>query len=695
MDTAIRRRNQAPRRIGWFRLLLRFMLFFGILGMSSALAVMASAKLLQPPPIQVDQSTVFYGKDDTIIGEHHNGQQRYWLELDDMAPEIKNAIIAIEDREFYEHFGFDFSRIGSAVAANLQAGAKVQGASTITQQYARNLFLSHDKTWARKIEEAFYALRLESHYSKDKILEGYLNTIYFGHGAYGIEAASRLYFDKSASRLTLAEAALLAGVPKGPSYYSPFSYPERAKERQEIILQAMEKTGAITAEERNEAIKAPLRLEAPGQLADERVGPYFQDHVEKLLEEKYDLDPQIVEKGGLHIYTTLDPDLQETAEKWVRLEIPKDSELQSALVAMDPDSGAVRALVGGKSYEKSTFNRAVHAARPPGSALKPFLYYAALEEGFTPLTAFRSEPTEFEFGENGETYSPGNYGEYYANDFISMGEALAVSDNIFAVKTHLYLGPEALVETTKKAGIEADFSPIPSLALGSQSMRILDLATGYSAIANGGYQVEPQFIEKITDAEGNVLVETEVEKQEVFDPKKTYVLTDMMKGVFDVSLESYTSVTGRSVAHLINRPVAGKSGSTDYDSWMAGFTPQLVTAVWAGYDDNRPMNHAEEGQITKRIWAQFMSEGLEDSLKLSFLKPNGVVEVDIDPETGLLASKECGASRTIAFEKGTEPRRSCTDELEKKTNNEEKEKMEEELEAKEEKFWDRFKRWFE
>ncbi|MDQ0297698.1 1A family penicillin-binding protein [Salibacterium salarium] len=696
MDTAMQRSSRRKRRPGWIRLFIRAILLIGILGMSGLLIAITGAFLLKPPPIQVDQSTVFYGADQSVIGEHHNGQQRYWAPLDEISPDVVDATIAVEDREFYDHNGFDISRIASAAATNIKTLSKAQGASTITQQYARNLFLSHEKTWSRKLEEAYYALRLEAHYDKETILEGYLNTIYFGHGAYGIEAASRLYFDKSAKALSLAEATLLAGVPKGPSYYSPFSYPERARERQSIVLHSMEEAGMITSSKKTEVENTSISLEPPGQLADDRVGPYFQDHIDKLLERELDIDPQRIEQGGLNIYTTLDPTLQEKAEKWVRLEIAKDSELQGALVAIDPENGAVRALVGGKSYEESTFNRVTEASRPPGSAFKPFLYYAALEDGFTPLTSFRSEPTDFEINEDGDTYSPGNYGERYAHDFIPMNEALAVSDNIFAVKTHLYLGPDALVKTAEQAGIEADFSPIPSLALGTQNIKVLDLAAGYGPFANGGEAIEPTFIEKITDADGNVLMEAEHQTDQVFDPDKSYVVTDMMQGTFDESMGSYTSVTGQSVSHLIDRPLAGKSGSTDFDSWMVGFSPQLITSVWVGYDDNREMNHAEEGQISKRIWAQFMGEGLEDKLKLDFTPPPGVVQADIDPETGLLGSEECGAAKTMAFEKGTEPQKSCTEEIENEaedTENQENQR-EDDLPEQEDKFFDRLKKWF-
>ncbi|MDA3130006.1 transglycosylase domain-containing protein [Aliibacillus thermotolerans] len=684
--------QQSVQKIGWFRWMIRSALIAGILANVGILTVIGISLFMAAPPIPSGASTTFYGADHSVIGEHHQGERRYAIALEEMSPAIVDAIIAIEDRDFYQHHGFDIPRIISAILANIEARGKVQGASTITQQYARNLYLTHEKTWSRKIEEAFYALRLEAHYDKEDILEGYLNTIYFGHGAYGIEAASRLYFDKSASELNIAEASFLAGIPKGPSHYSPFNHYDRAKERQKIVLHAMEETGVITTTERMEAEEASLSIASPGQLEENRTGLFFQDYVEHLVEEEIpDIDASMLQQGGLHIYTTLDPELQEKAEKWVEREIPSHSELEAALVAMDPTTGDVRALVGGKDYEKSTWNRAIHTARPPGSLLKPFLYYAALEDGFTPLTAFRSEPTTFEIGDNGEVYAPGNYGDLYANDFITMSEALAVSDNIFAVKTHLFLGPNTLVDIAEKAGVSENFSPLPSLALGAENVRVLDIARGYSTIANGGSRVTPRFITKITNEEGEVLYESEPTKEKVFDEAKTYVLIDMMTGMFDTSMNSYTSVTGRPIAHFINRPLAGKSGSTSFDSWMAGFSPQLTTAVWIGYDDNRPINHREEGQISKKIWAQFMNDALRDELKMAFSPPDSVIKVEIDEETGLLASEECGPSRTIAFEKGTEPTASCTELLEESMDAEERE---EEIAQKEEKFLDRLRRWF-
>ncbi|MFC5711573.1 transglycosylase domain-containing protein [Thalassorhabdus alkalitolerans] len=696
MDVVTRKRRQRlqKKRPGFIRMGFRLTLLAGIFAMGGALLVVLYSLGAGAPPLQVDQTTVFYGEDGSIIGESQGGQQRYWVNVEEISPDLIDATLAIEDRRFYSHKGFDFTRIGAAVAANIKSGSKAQGASTITQQYARNLFLSHDKTWSRKIEEALYALRLEMHYDKEDILEGYVNTIYYGHGAYGIEAASRLYFNKSAVNLTLGEAAMLAAIPKGPTYYSPFLEPERAESRQRTVLAAMEETGMITGTQREEAEQEALPLVDSATVTDGRTGPFFQDYVRQLLVDEYELDPQLVEEGGLQIYTTLDPVLQEKAENQLAIELPADTEIQGSLVSIDPRSGAVKAMVGGKNYEQSAFNRATQAMRPPGSTFKPFLYYAALENGFTPTTSFVSEESTFPFNDGEDEYSPGNFGNRYADDFITMAEALAVSDNIFAVKSHLFLGPEALMETAKKAGIDSPLSPIPSLALGTENVNLLELTGSYSPFANGGYRIDPYLIEKVTDGEGNVILETETEKVEVFDPSLAYIMTDLMTGMFDPDMDTYTTVTGRSVAHMINRPIAGKSGSTPADSWMVGFSPQLLTGVWVGYDDNRSLHHGDEGQFAKRIWARTMNEGLAEELKLSFSRPPDVIEADIDLETGLLGAEACGPSRKVAFLEGTEPIKSCTEELEEDDNDKPEGQLEDELPEQKEKFFDRFINWF-
>ena len=656
MEVIINRRIRRRRRI--IRLLFRLLLVGLVLVAAGAVALLSYTKMQGPPPLNVSQTTVFYGADNSPIGERHQGEHRYWVDLSEIAPVVIDATLSIEDRRFYQHLGFDPSRIGGAVIANLKSGSKSQGASTITQQYARNLYLTHDKTWKRKWNELLYALRLEMNYEKDDILEGYLNTVYYGHGAYGIEAASHHYYGKSASKLTLAEASMLAGIPKGPSYYSPLFDYERAKDRQGVVLQAMVANGLLTQVDADEAHAQELIFIRDELNRPSVVGPYFQDIVEEQLIEEVGLDPMLFEAGGLKIYTTLDPQMQKEAERWVEAEMP-DSELQTALVAIDPRTGDVRALVGGKNYAESPFNRAIQGKRAPGSSFKPFLYYAALENGFTPASTLLSEPTTFTYDDGRANYSPNNFQNNYANDFITLLQAMAFSDNIYAVKTHLLLGPEKLIELAQRVGIESQLQQIPALALGTSEVNVLEMVRGYSPFANGGKRVESRFIRKVVDSEGNVLFESEPTLTQVLDPKLTFILTDLMTGMFDPYLNAHTSVTGGSVAHLVKRPVAGKSGSTATDSWMVGYTPQLVTGVWVGYDKGQTLEQRSEGQIAKRIWANFLEHSLENQLKIPFHLPNGVVAVEMNPENGLLATADCPTHRVTYFVKGTEPTKPC------------------------------------
>ncbi|WP_100405761.1 transglycosylase domain-containing protein [Bacillus solitudinis] len=687
MEVIIDRRTKRRRR--WFRLLFRLALLMLVLSAAGAVSLLSYTKMQGPPPLNVSQTTVFLGADDSTIGESHQGENRYWVELSSISPYVRDATISIEDRKFYTHFGFDPNRIGGAIIANLRSGRKSQGASTITQQYARNLYLSHDKTWARKWNELIYSLRLEMNYEKDKIFEGYLNTVYYGHGAYGIEAASHHFFGKSAEHLTLAEASMLAGIPKGPSYYSPFFDYDRAKKRQKVVLQSMVTNGVITQAQANDAKVEELNFVREELHHAASVGPYFQDIVERQLIEDIGIDQALLEAGGLKIYTTLDPDIQAEAERWVAAEMP-DTELQTALVAMNPRTGDVQALVGGKSYGESPYNRAIQAQRSPGSTFKPFLYYAALENGFTAASTLLSEPTTFTYDDGRSEYSPRNFNDRYAHDFITLLQAIAFSDNIFAVKTHLLLGTDKLVELAQRVGIESPLGELPSLALGTLPVNVLEMVRGYSSFANGGQLVKPRFIRKVVDAQGQVLYENEPELEQILDPRLTFILTDLMKGMFDPYLNAHSSVTGGSIAHLVSRPVAGKSGSTSTDSWMIGYTPQLVTGVWVGYDQGQKLNHGTDGQIAKRIWANFMEHSHKDQLKLNFHQPKGVVGVSVNPENGLLATDSCPTHRITYFLEGTEPVKECP---EPDADQEEIEAINEEGHAKE-RFLDRFIKWF-
>ncbi len=622
--------------------------------------ITAFAKMLGAPPLAVPQSTLYFADDGTKIAESSNGQKRYWVPLKDVSPELVNATIAIEDRNFYRHHGFDFKRIGGAVLADVIAFSKVQGASTITQQYARNLFLEHDKTWSRKLLEAFYTIRLEMNYSKKDILEGYLNTIYYGNGAYGVEAASQYYFGKKAADLSLAEASMLAGIPKGPGIYSPFVSIQKAKSRQGIVLKAMMANGYISKKQAAQAAASKLTFSSSKPNEQAAIAPYFQDAVKNALKYQLHLDDRTIALGGLKVFTTLNLKQQKAAETIVNTTIASGSDIQAGLVAMDPTTGAVKAMIGGRDYKQSPFNRAVQAIRQPGSTFKPLLYYAALGNGFTPATLMRSEFTTFQL-DGGGSYTPHNFNNKYADGDITMAQALALSDNIYAVKTNLFLGSDTLVNTARKFGISTKLASVPSLALGTSGVRVIEMANAYSLFANGGKKIEPTLITKVVDYNGNVIYQKAASNEQVLDPKKAFVMTEMLTGIFDPKLNGYSSVTGSTVAKELTRPYAGKSGSTETDSWMIGFTPQLVTAVWTGYDKGKPLELVAEKTYAKKIWAQFMENALKGQPVKDFKPPkDGVVAVDVDPITGKLATKDCPQKRKTYFIAGTEPTEYCT-----------------------------------
>ncbi|MDP4104938.1 MAG: PBP1A family penicillin-binding protein [Bacillota bacterium] len=647
---------------------LRAFIFISLIGMSLMLllflGVLTYAKVLGAPPLAVPQSTLLMSDDGKVIGESNNGQKRYWVPLKEISPDLVNATVSTEDKKFYSHHGFDFSRIVGAALADIRAFGKVQGASTITQQYARNLFLEYDKTWERKLLEAFYTIRLEMNYSKKDILEGYLNTIYYGNGAYGVEAASQYYFGKKASQLSLAEASMLAGIPKGPGIYSPLVSEKRAKLRQQVILDTMVDNGYISKKKARIAEEKPLKFSGKYPNPEKKIAPYFQDAVKNALKYQLHLDDRTIALGGLKVYTTLNIKEQKAAEEKIKKVIASGSQIQTALVAVDPKTGNVKAMVGGRDYQQSPFNRAVQAIRQPGSTFKPLLYYAALGQGFTPSTTMRSEYTTFHFDDGSSDYTPHNFNNKYADGEITMAQALAVSDNIFAVKTHLFLGEEALVDTARKFGISTPMSKVPSLALGTSGVRVIEMANAYSMLANDGVKVEPTFITKVEDYSGKVIYEKQAENDRVLDPAKAFVMTSMLTGTFDPKLNGYTTVTGNSVVNELTRPYAGKSGSTDTDSWMIGYTPQLVTAVWCGYDKGESIDLSAEKSYSKQIWAQFMEDALKGKSVKKFKPPkDGVVGVYVNPANGKLATNDCPVKRMTYYLAGTEPTEYCTEHL--------------------------------
>ncbi|SFM17491.1 penicillin-binding protein, 1A family [Gracilibacillus orientalis] len=652
--------------------------FFLVLMMGACVAVLLIASfLLGPPSLERPQNTIYYSDNEEVIGEEFGSEKRYWVSLDEIDDRLEQATVWTEDQHFYDHFGFDFKRLAGAILKDIRTMSLKEGASTITQQYARNLFLTHDKTWQRKLYEAFYTIRLEMFYDKDELLEGYLNTIYFGHGAYGIEAASKYFFDKSASDLSWAEASMLAGIPKGPSNYSPFHNLDNAKNRQEFILTNLYEKNVIDDVTYETALNEELSFSDKRDITTKSVAPYFQDVVVNELKELLDVDIEDIRSGGYKVYTTLDLN-QQQAMKQASDTIDANSDIQMGAVAMNPDSGSVSALIGGRNYQDSSFNRVTQAKRMPGSAFKPFLYYTALENGMTAATTLMSKPTTFELAD-GKSYQPSNYNDYYANQPITMAQALALSDNIFAVKTNMYVTPERFAQVAKdKFQFKSELEPVPSLALGTEVVTMQEMVTGYSIIANGGLEVDGHTITKVTDPYGEVLYDREEEQTEdkgwnpfskqedeqVLTKEYAYILSDMMKGMFQEELNGYMSVTGASINDQLTHEYAGKSGTTNGDNWMIGFTPALTTGVWVGYDDNRDIVKTRDKQYAKEVWASFMETAHKDLPEEHITKPENVVEASIDLNTGYLATDACGQTHTMLFVRGTEPTKHCTIHLE-------------------------------
>lgn len=639
----------------FIRIILKTCFWGGLLAITLLALLLGTSYIMGPPPIDIGATTVFYDQDGN---ELHPEEKQQTFTLDELSPYIIDATIVTEDRHFYNHHGFDFRGIIRAISKNIKSFHLKEGASTISQQYARNLYLTHEKTWLRKWKEAFYTIRLEMFYSKEDILTGYLHAIYYGHGAYGIEEASHVYFNKSASQLSLAEAAMLAGIPKGPTYYSPFNDEERALDRQANILKQLFQTNMITQAEYYEAQQEVLEFAEP-HLNTDTFAAFFKDTVLKEAATLLNGEEEHVLTGNYHIYTTLDRTYQKNLEELITSEIDEQSEIEIGAMSIRSEDGAIIGLVGGRSYEDSAFNRATDAQRMVGSAFKPFVYYAALENGFTPTTMLLSEPTTFTL-DDGSTYKPSNYNGYYAYKPISLERAMALSDNIYAVKTNLFLDPSNVIETTRSFGITSELPNVPSLALGSASISLLEMVQAYGILANNGKEVDTHSITKITDVDGTTIYERkEGEGKQILDPNKTFILNHLMMGMFDRRLNGYMDVTGSSIIDHLTRTYAGKSGTTDTDNWMIGFSPVVTTGVWTGYDENKSIQTPAEKKIAKEVWAKSIEAAHENKEDIPFIVPPGLTKVIIDPETGFIANSDCPIRRATYFEAGTEPTEHC------------------------------------
>ena len=714
------------------------------------------------PPI----ITSVYSDDNRKIGEFYK-ERRIVVPLSDIQRPLMEAFIAAEDARFYKHKGIDFISIIRAFFKNLEAGAIVQGGSTITQQVTKSFLLTPERSYRRKIREAILAYRIDKTFTKAEILYLYLNQIYLGHGAYGVEAAAENYFGKSSKDLNLAECAILAGLPQAPSRYSPFHYPERAKQRQIYVLNRMVAEGFITNLQATEAINTELDIKPRRNWYIEKV-PIYTEHVRRYIEKEY--GPEMLYEEGLQVYTAVNIEMQKAARvevekglvaldrrqgyrgplnhlkieeiegfsreveekeleqplqpeavsegvvikvddkkgtvlvrmgkeqgvikidtmRWARRPNPevafysvkvrrpgqvlksgdvilvkvvaKDEKTglwdllleqkplaEAALLCIAGEVGHVKVMVGGRDFMESQFNRAVQSRRQPGSAFKPVIYAAALDKGYTPATMIIDSPIVFKDEQMDFTWKPKNYGKKFYGPTL-LREALAKSRNVITIKILQDIGVDYCIEYARRLGITSNINQDLSIGLGSSGVSLLEMVNAYSVFANQGYLVQPVFITRIVDRDGNILEEASTVREKVLDERTAYIMTNLLEGVVQ-------NGTGRRVKAL-KRPVAGKTGTSNdlYDAWFIGYTPRFITGVWVGFDEEASLGKAEQGARTASpIWLGFMKEILRGQPIKVFKVPEGVVFAKIDAETGLLPIPESKKTIFECFKEGTVP----------------------------------------
>jgi penicillin-binding protein 1A len=626
-------------------------LFAALLGAGVVAGIVASYSRNLPDisrmaDYQPSRSTRVLARDGSQLASLFK-ENRVWVPIEQVPIRVRNAFIATEDRNFYQHHGVDLYGIARAAIADWRH-ERFQGASTITQQLARALFLSDEVSYARKIQEILLAIEIERYYTKNEILERYLNIIYFGAGAYGVEAAAHTYFGTGVEHLTIGQAALLAGLPAAPSDYSPFVNLAHAKQRQEHVLERMVASNFISREQEREELERPLGLihERPGGLQSYKY-PYFTTYVTHLLEAQF--GSQATFEGGLQVFTTLDPSLQRLAEEAVNWGIDRAGAegigaSQAALVALRPSTGEILAMVGGAGgfTLKNQFNRAWQARRQPGSSFKAYVYTAAIDSGMTPTTIVDDSPVSYPMGD-GTRWAPQDDDHRYLGS-ITLRYALAQSRNVVAVRLAEKVGIDRVMEYAKRMGVKAPLEANLSLALGTSGVSPLDQAAGFATLANAGIHIDPSPIRTVRDAIGSaVLDNTYPQQTEVVSAGTAYVVTSMLQSVINEG-------TGYPNAQ-IGRPAAGKTGTTsDYrDAWFVGYTPDLVAAVWIGNDNYRQMNESYGGNIPARIWARFMKAALAKTPKHEFVFPGREVrKVTL-----------CSTGRPEYFVAGTEPEHVC------------------------------------
>ena len=601
-------------------------------------------------------ATRIYSSDQVLLAELFL-EKRTPVPIDQIPEYLKSALIATEDRQFYTHSGIDVKGIFRAVVKDIMAGQFVEGASTITQQLAKTLFLSREKTLIRKIKEAILAIQLERRYTKNELLALYLNQIYLGSGAYGVESAARRFFGKPASQMNLSQCALIAGLPKAPSRYSPLVNPELAEKRRNLVLKIMHNQGLITETQHRLATAEPvleaLRTKSTGS------APYFIQHIKPVLEAA--IGPSLLYKGGLTIHTTLSHRLQQAAEQAVEMGLsrlqqrrpsPKEqgASPQGALVAIDIRTGGILAMVGGRDFSQSAFNRATDARRQPGSAFKPVVYALAISRGFTQASLVLDAPVVFKGGGDNKDWQPQNFSKRYQGE-ITLRQALTHSKNIPAVRLVERLGPSAVVQFAHKLGIDSPISPNLSIALGATNTTLLELTGAFAVFPNGGNHIPPFGVTEILDRDNSVLRRAGSAIRLVMTETHAAIMVDMLRGVVEEG-------TGKA-ARRLHLPVAGKTGTTDdfKDALFLGFSPTVATGVWVGMDNFTPLGNLETGaRAALPIWIDFMAATIPESTTLYFDIPNNMKKVLIDPLTGRVAEHGGDGVVNALFVNGTEPK---------------------------------------
>jgi penicillin-binding protein, 1A family len=611
------------------------LLSLGIMGVS---ILYGFSSFFAPPNMDEtlipDAASQFYDINGNAIYTTLSEERRIPVTINDIPKHVQQAFIAIEDNRFYEHGGIDYRGTARALVSTL-SGSEVQGGSTITQQLAKNAFLTQERSIIRKIKEAFIAKELEHKYTKDEILTMYLNQIYFGQGAYGIESASMYYFGKHVKQLDVAEAATLAAIPKSPNYFNPFENPQESKKRQELVIDQMVKYGLISAEDGAAAKAEKLSFNTYHKKSTDPRSYFFDMITQKVIEE---VGADALYKGGLKIYTTLDSDMQRAAERAMK-HLPtyytdgkKITQPQMALVAIDPTTGYVKAMIGGRGDDK--FNRATLAVRQPGSAFKPFVYLTAMQNGYTPASVIEDKVEEFSPGWKPQNSDRKEHGK------VSLRSALIRSLNVPTVKLAQEVGVDKIIANAEKMGIStmvesgAYSDANLAMALGglSKGVNSLEMAAAYGVLATNGMYCKPIALLKIVDREGKVLYEAKKsEAKRVIDAEAAYLTTNMMQDVF---------VSGTASGMGIGRQAAGKTGTTDtyIDAWFVGYTPNLSTAVWVGDDNNKPMNYMYGSGAPLSIWHDFMVNALASAPAASFVNPGVTVPpepvIKQDPKDG-------------------------------------------------------------